>query len=107
MSLQHARRRYLSFFAIKHFNQFPREHFHNGIEKFIIRLQEGCTALYLAASMGHQRIVDILLSCNADPNAENMVKSASHISLLFLCVQRIKSSNFEQVQYHHHYHILF
>ena len=36
-------------------------------------LQGGCTALYLSAEVGHSIIANILLACNADPNAENTV----------------------------------
>ena len=36
-------------------------------------LQEGKTALHVAAEKGHLKVVDILLTSNADPNAETTV----------------------------------
>ena len=40
-------------------------------------LQEGKSALHVAAAKGHLKVVDVLLTSNADPNSETTVSTKS------------------------------
>jgi len=46
---------------------------HSDISSHIHILQEGYTALYLAAQEGHEDIVELLLGAKADPNLKMKV----------------------------------
>lgn len=50
----------------------------------LLFLQIGCIPLHLAAGGGHKELIELLLQCNSDINAEVRVHSSSFS--FFLCV---------------------
>ena len=49
------------------------------INKACVSFQSGKTALHAAAEHGHVKVVELLLSTNADVNAETTVSTPAHI----------------------------
>ena len=50
-------------------------------------MQEGKSALHVAAEKGHLKVVDVLLTSNADPSAETTVSREPAIDLLSSLVE--------------------